>query len=369
MHIEDIRLADGGHVVFRPLVVPASIDDADAGDFLAFTDVRNRIAREITGHDDHAYTPAALLEYFRPDPHWHRESWSILLDGELVGRMLIAVPLENGSNNFEWTIELLPAAWRRGIGGAAYPHVEASALEHGRTVLQSWADHPESPGERLAAPTGFGSVPRSDRAARFFLRHGYTLAQVERFSRLDLTTARPRVERLHAEAVAAASGYRVVQWQLPTPSEFVEGYAWMKSRMSTDSPAGEFEWDEEIWDAARLARMEARYLGGGQTVLVTAAQHEASGRLCAFNELVIGPDHSQVTHQEDTLVLREHRGHRLGMLVKCTGLLAWMRLMPSSSHAVTFNAEENRPMLDINEAIGYVPVSYPSGWKKVLDPA
>ena len=72
------------------------------------------------------------------------------------------------------------------------------------------------------------------------------------------------------------------------------------------------------------------YTDAGRHMLVTAAQHVETGALCAFNELVIGKDRTAASHQEDTLVLKEHRGHRLGMLVKCAGLLAWRDVAPES---------------------------------------
>ena len=352
-------------LVFRPLTVPASIEAPDAADFITMTEVRNQVYRAISGHDDDHQTPEALVPHYLPNDYELRYMWVAVLNGTIVGRVGIDVPLEAGSRSAYWLIELLPEVWGRGIGTSGYQLIEQTAHAHGRTVLQSWAQHPDTPGERLVPPTGFGSIPR-DHAARFFLRHGYTLEQIERCSRLDLNGSFDEIERLLAEARQASTDYRVVQWTLPTPSEYVDGYAWMKSRMSTDVPAADLEFDEEAWDAARIALHDGRYLDGGQTLQVTAAQHVATGELCGFNELVIGPDLTRATHQEDTLVLTQHRGHRLGLLVKCAGLLSWRQVAPESPRVITYNAEENRPMLDINEAIGFVPISYEGAWKKVL---
>lgn len=352
-------------VEFRPLTVPASIDAADAADFIEMVAVRNTVYREISGSDDEAMSPEELLPYFAPDPDETRRMWVVVEGGRIVGRVGVDIPHEAGSRVAFWLIELLESAQGRGIGTRAYELVEQTAREFGRTVLQSWAEHPDAPGERLDSPTGFGSIP-IDRPARFYRRLGYVLEQVERKSLLDLAESRAEIDRLLDVARAASTGYRIVQWTAPTPPELVAGYAWAKSRMSTDAPSAAMEFDEETWDAERIARHDARYLESGRTVLVTAAVHEASGDVVAFNELVIGEDHAAVTHQEDTLVLKEHRGHKLGLLVKCAGLVAWREVAPASPRVITWNAEENRPMLDINEAIGFAPAAYTGAWKKVL---
>ncbi|MCK6065632.1 MULTISPECIES: GNAT family N-acetyltransferase [Microbacterium] len=353
----------------RPLPLPASVDADDAGDFVEMVRVRNLISTEISGHDDFHLAPHELLPAYAPDPNERRMLWVVVLDGEMVGRVGVDIPLEEGSRVAYWLVELRRSVWGRGIGTAASELVERTARAHRRTVLQSWAQHPASADPRLPSPTGFGSVPR-DHSARFYLRHGHTLEQVERISALDLTDPRlnAHLQGLLEQATVAAEGYRVVQWELPTPPEFVEGYAWMKSRMITDAPAAGLEFDEEVWDADRLRRHERFYLDARRRMLVTAAQHVDSGDIVAFNELVVGGDGTQATQQEDTLVLSEHRGHRLGMLVKCAALIAWRSVAPGSPRVLTTNAEENRPMLDINEAIGFVPIAYEGGWKKVLSP-
>ncbi len=353
-------------IEFRPHVIPDSIDAADAADFREMVRVRNLVYREISGHGDGAVAPDELLPHLQPDEYRLMNMWVVVDDGRFVGRIGVEIPLQDDSKVAFWFIELLRDVWGRGIGSAAYEIVEQTARSHGRTVLQAWAEHPAAAGPRIAPPTGFGEIP-ADHAARFFQHHGYSLEQVERNSVFDLTGSFDSVERLFAEAQAASSGYRVVQWFPPTPPEFADGYAWMKSRMSTDAPSAGLEFDEEPWDAARIAKHDAKSTDVGRLMLVTAAQHIESGELCAFNELSLAKDRTEATQQEDTLVLKEHRGHKLGTLVKCAALLRWRELAPDSPRVVTYNAEENRPMLDINEAIGFVPIAYEGAWKKVLD--
>nr|MDQ2699153.1 GNAT family N-acetyltransferase [Actinomycetota bacterium] len=67
-----------------------------------------------------------------------------------------------------------------------------------------------------------------------------------------------------------------------------------------------------------------------------------------------------------TIVLEEHRGHKLGMLLKVANLQHLEQVKPGHPSVTTFNAEENRFMLDVNEAVGFVPIGQESAWRKDL---
>lgn len=354
---------------FDPVTLPGETDAELPASFVEMTRVRNLVLREVNGSAEEDQAPEDLAPLFHPDPDELRFLWLVRRDGEVIGRIGVDLPQVEGSRTAFWFLDLLAAHHGVGIGTRAHEEIiEPTARAHGRSILQVWAVHPEDPGAaRIESPAGLGSIPR-DHAARFGERNGYALAQVIRRSAFELSGDLSRVAALHAEAQDAAEGYRIVQWEVPTPAEFADDYAWMKSRMNTDAPAADLEWDEEPWDAERVARHDATLVRGtGGRALVTAAQHIATGRLVAFNELTIQSDPEGITSQEDTLVLSEHRGHRLGMLVKCAGLLAWGGIAPRSPRVVTYNAEENRPMLSVNETIGFAPVGYEGAWKKVLE--
>jgi GNAT superfamily N-acetyltransferase len=361
-----IRLTDTA--VLRPLELPARVGAGPTPTIRRYAEVRNASLLETTGRDDDAFGAQELLAMLYSTADRERRQWYVELDGELVGCCALDILQDDGGETAMVNLALLRRVWDHGIGSAVYAQVEAVARDAGVRRLQHWSGHTDT-GTALPvldSPTGFGAIPM-DHSARFLTRNGFRLEQVERASALtwsDATTA--HLEALRADANAHAVGYRIVQWSIPTPSEHLDGYAWMKSRMSTDAPDGDLGTPEEAWDHARVRRQDERLARRGWTMTVTAAQHVETGELCAFNELAIGADHARGTHQYDTLVLSAHRGHRLGMLVKTAGLLAWRDSHPLSPKVITYNAEENRPMLDINEAIGFAPVAYEGAWKKVL---
>jgi GNAT superfamily N-acetyltransferase len=351
-----------------PLAVPRSLDAADAGPFVEMVQLANDVARADTGHADLDEEPRAVLGFWQDTADWSHVGFVAVHDGRVIGAGTLTVATQEGTVTGDHDILVRPE-WRgRGIEEALLAAVEDEARGRGLTTLQTWTLHrPTMQGERLVPSTGWGSVPAGDLPARFCARAGFTLEQVERNSGFDLHGSFDAVEGLLADARrAAGSAYRLLDWTGPTPEEHLEGFAYTISRMSTDAPQGGLDIEEQNWDADRVRRRDARLRAQGMTVSVAAVQHVASGAIAAYNELAIGEDHTATTQQYGTLVISEHRGHRLGALVKCANLLRWRELMPGSPRVSTFNAEENRHMLSINEAIGFVPISYAGAWKKVL---
>lgn len=288
--------------------------------------------------------------------------------GDAVGLGMLDVDGNSTGERAQVGILILPEHQRRGLGPLVLAAMEARAREYGRTVLQAWIEHAEDDLERVQSPTGFGSVPR-DQSARFALRHGFALGQVDRLSRFALSAGLARAEERRAEAAERANGYRALAWIVErgktTPEEWLEDVAQLNARMATDAPSGELTTGEERWTADRVRERDERIANSGRRKLVTAAMHLPSRRLVAFNELVVD-DPTKSAIQHNTLVLREHRGHRLGMLVKSEGILRLRELAPAVPDIITGNAEENRPMLAVNEALGFTPIAYLGGWEKRL---
>lgn len=361
-------LTDRDTLTITRIPVPDRTDSPDAGPFLEMVRLGNAVCLADAGHDYLREEPDEVLGFWHDQSDWSHLGYAAERDGRILGAVTLTLANEEGSVTVEFDLLVDPDRWGEGVEQALLAEVEREARERNRPIVQTWTLHrPDAPGERLVPSTGFGSVPASDRQTVLMRESGFTLEQVERNSAFDLHGPFDLVEKKLAEGLAAAGAdYRLVAWNSPTPPDRLEAFARVIARMSTDAPQGGMVIEEQHWDADRVSRRDARLRAQGLTVSVACVEHVPTGEIVAYNELVIGEDRTAATQQYGTLVLREHRGHRLGWIVKCGNLIRWRQIAPESPRVSTFNAEENRHMLDINEAIGFVPVSYAGAWKKVL---
>jgi RimJ/RimL family protein N-acetyltransferase len=111
--------------------------------------------------------------------------------------------------------------------------------------------------------------------------------------------------------------------------------------------------EAEQWDAARVREAEGRCLAQGLRLYAVAACHPATGELAALTQVARDPATPGWAFQGLTAVVREHRGRRLGLLVKAA-MHQWLaKREPDVRHVVTGNAEANQHMIAIDEQLGF----------------
>ena len=340
---------------------PRSLDEPGAEDFIAAVAVRNALEAEGYGTDELSYTPEESL------PGWHDKNQPIRLfvvrvDGRVVARAYYNT-LADDDTGTAWIGGGVLAPYRRqGIGQALIDHVIDVAVADGRHKLIVYAVSHDADGLRLYPPTGFGSVPADNAEVVFLQSNGFELEQVERGSRLAL----PIVVNVDDALARSGPDYRVHEWVGRAPDDWVDDLAVLLTRISTDAPSAGLEEPEDVWTADRIRDYEQRHESSPRTEVTAAVEHIPSGRLVGFTMLSAPAELERPLAQEDTLVLRDHRGHALGMLLKLANIDHVQRVLPGHPAIITFNAEENRHMLSVNEAVGFIPIGYEGAWKKVL---
>ena len=179
---------------------------------------------------------------------------------------------------------------------------------------------------------------------------------------LDARTPR-RSKRIRERA---PTGYTLLTFVDRWPEEDLDDRCELGRRMSTDIPTGELDADEEIWDHARVRALEASLAAQNRAKVTTAARHDGSGHLVGFTEVAIPLGAPESAWQHDTLVMREHRGHGLGFALKVANLLAVQAQYPAVRRISTWNAEENVPMIAVNEEIGCRVEAYSAYWHRPI---
>jgi GNAT superfamily N-acetyltransferase len=353
------------HVTVDEVEIPPTLHSPGAGDFAATVDVRNVVEADGYGSTELDYTAEELLPGWL-NPHEPKRLFAGRVDGRIVARGTFEE--EPGGGDTVWvSVQVLPGSRGLGVGTALADRLEEVAAASGATKVIAYTASKEGPGARLVPPTGAGSVPRDNPEVRFLLARGYALEQVERGSRLALPLdSAALAERLAAASAASGVDYRLHEWVDVTPERWLDDMALLNTRMSTDAPTAGLEEPEIPYTAERLRDEEQAEAASPRSRLVAVVEHVPTGRLAGFTVLDVPAERARAVSQEDTLVLREHRGQRLGMLLKVANLAQLERTRPGHPSVLTWNAEENRHMLSVNEELGFVPIGQEGAWRKDL---
>jgi GNAT superfamily N-acetyltransferase len=317
-----------------------------------------RIESAVMRHDISGFPAASRADYAGRIAHpWPGETQHLFLaelDGVPAGLLWLFLP--ELDNVWKVILELVvhPEHRRHGVGRTLHAHAAEFARAHGRTSLI---------GEYVAQLPG--GPWREPGHAQFAAAMGAKPALTEVRRTLDLTTVDRSAWPALTESVGPhAGGYSLVRWCGPTPEDYLDDIAALDSRLLMDAPMGDLDIEPERIDAARVRARDEVSVRRGRRLYHVAARHDQTGRLVAWTTIAFDADVVDHAWQNITLVDPEHRGHRLGLLVKLDNLAQVLAAEPAVCEINTWNAAENQHMIAINEAIGFHAVDCWIDWQQ-----
>jgi GNAT superfamily N-acetyltransferase len=283
------------------------------------------------------------------------ELWLGMSGGQDIGCVKLTMPLHDNLGNADVDLAIHPDHRGQGLGRRLAEAMLARVRALGRTTVTA----------EVSSPLGvdIARTPGAGLAGRF----GAKPALTETRRLLDLTESdEAALAALEADVTARAKGYSLMQWIDRVPDGDVEDLAALMVRMSIDAPHGDLVEEPEVWDVARYRAKEDSALARGRKRVGSAARDEATGRLVGFTDIGVSTVRPELGFQWDTIVSREHRGHRLGLLLKLANLRLLREVSPTTRYVNTWNADDNAPMVAVNDALGYRPVEVTQEWQLQL---
>jgi GNAT superfamily N-acetyltransferase len=270
--------------------------------------------------------------------------------GTPVCSALTRLPVHDNVTLANVAVRVHPDHRRRGYGREAVEVLGALLRSAGRTKML------------VEVPT-FTRTSTPSEGELFATAVGARRVMAEARRMLDLAALSDDAITALLGDAGTSKGYSVIEWRDRTPAEYVADMAQLRALMSTDPPQGQLDLEPEPWDAARFLAVEDSIIARGRQVLVAAVRHDASGALVGYTNVGVSSGGGSVGYQWDTIVRSDHRGHRLGLLVKLANIEQLRRELPEVRYLNTWNADENVHMVAINERLGFQVMEGWSEWQ------
>ena len=261
--------------------------------------------------------------------------WVAREGGAMLGHALTDLPIEDNTDSAYIRGTVHPEARRQGVGRALMDTALDFARAQGRDRFYATALR-GGPGVPALQAMGFSSEGLGVNAVR----------------RVDVHDAPHGLwDRLYDEAAAHAGDYELVHLVGPTPDDMLDDMVTLHAAIN-DAPMEDPDSEEDYWDTDRVRAYDNAMAGRRQTVYRVLARHRHTGEWAGISMLCVDEFIPTIGFQEDTSVVRAHRGHRLGLLMKAD-MLRWIsRERPEVAATDTWNATTNHHMIAVNERLG-----------------
>ncbi|PWH07489.1 GNAT family N-acetyltransferase [Brachybacterium endophyticum] len=262
----------------------------------------------------------------------------------LAGVAVLFLPQTENLDSVDVGLSVHPALRGRGVATALIEQALRPAIAAtGRSRVSFWGEIPQS---------GDADDPElpTNRVAR-------RLGVERRTMGVCRTTALPTpdglLDELAAEAAEKTDGYRILVWEDTVPDEHIETFGVLLRQLDLDDPDEDFESEAGDYGPERIRHREKRNAAMGTQVLIAVAL-APDGSFAAHSEIhVQSAPGTSLAFQENTLVMPEHRGHRLGLALKVANHRRLAETFPHLTRLVTWNSHVNPWMISINEKLGY----------------
>jgi GNAT superfamily N-acetyltransferase len=305
--------------------------------------------RVAESHGQAYPTPYALEELraqlLGNSPGERIEAHGGYVDGRPVATGWLELPQMDNRHLAYVDVHTHPDHRRRGHGSAMLEHLSGLAAAAGRRTLVA------------AAAWSYDGPPdgRGQPQVEFLLHRGFRFSLGDVKRALDLPVDDAHLARLADEAAPHHTTYTLRQFRGAVPEDIIDRFGALIGSLVEEAPSGEVELEREVFDATRIRADEKVFEASGRTKYTTVAV-AADGDVVAYSELVLPAFDPGHVYQWGTLVRPEHRGHRLGMATKVHNLRLFQRDHPGRLLLMTYNAEVNRHMIAVNDAMGFRPV-------------
>ena len=302
------------------------------------------MARELlpddppTPFEQQSATWRNLLEHERI-PRW------LLRDGdEIVAVAVAVINLVNNTENGFARIHVRPDRRRQGLARTLADPVLDTLQDAHCVRLDTWA---KTDGEGGAYAEKLGLKPvYQDKRSRLVL------------AELDHDLMRGWIER----ASERAADYELLYIETPFPDELLQKLSDLTAIMNT-APREDYEAEDEVFTADMWRDIQESQIAGGNTLHAYIAVHRPSGEFAGYTTIQTQGHQPHQAWQWDTGVDPAHRNKGLGRWLKAAMIERIVAEHPEVAWVDTSNAGSNKPMLNINIAMGFRPLLMTTGWQ------